>query len=87
MTRLTDGTKTVEITMSHWTGCGYSPDWSNDFFEVGGLEIADDDVTYIVTDVDYCVACAQDWGKGQWDGDDDAAPEEIESRCATVEFC
>lgn len=31
MIKLTDNTKTVEIEMNHWTGSGYTPDWSNDF--------------------------------------------------------
>lgn len=87
MTRLTDNTKTVEITMSHWGGSGYTPDWSNDFFEVGSLKIAGDGISYIVPNVDYCVSCAQDWGKGQWDGEEDADLEDISNRCVTVEMC
>lgn len=86
MTRLTDNTKTVEITMNNWTGNGYTPDWSNDFFEIGGLELTESGA-YIVPDVDYCVSCAQDWGNGRWDGDEDAAPEEIENRCVIIDFC
>lgn len=83
MIKLTDNAKTVKIEMTHWTGSGYTPDWSNDFFEVGGLEL-DENNAYIVPDVDYCVSCAQDWEKGRWDGDEDADPEEIENRCVTV---
>lgn len=86
MTRLTDNTKSVEITMSSWIGSGYTPDWSNDFFEVSGLELAEDGITYIVPNVDYCVSCAEDWGNGRWDGDEDADPEEIENRCVTIDI-
>lgn len=86
MTRLTDNAKTVDIAMTHWTGSGYSPDWSQDFFAVGGLELAEDGISYIVPDVDYCVSCAQDWENGCWDGDEDADPAEIENRCVTVEI-
>ena len=35
--RLTDGKRTVEITMQEWAGNEYTPDWSADFFEAGGL--------------------------------------------------
>lgn len=84
MTRLTDGKTTVDIEMSNWTGSGYTPDWSNDFFEVGGLEISDDGDAYIVPDVAYCISCAEDWENGRWDGDEDATPEEIENRCVTI---
>lgn len=84
MTKLTDGKKTVEITMANWTGTDYTPDWSDDFFEVGGLKLAEDCESYIVNDVDYCVSCAQDWEDGHWDGDEDADPDEIESRCVTI---
>lgn len=31
MTRLTDGTRTAEITINEWDGSEYTPDWSNDF--------------------------------------------------------
>lgn len=87
MTRLTDNTKTVEIAMCNWTGSGYTPDWSHDFFEVSGLQTAEDGTAYIVPDVYYCVSCAKAWEQGRWDGDEDVGPEEIETRCVTVEAC
>lgn len=33
--KMTDGKKTVEITMKVWNdfNTGYSPNWSNDFFQ------------------------------------------------------
>lgn len=86
MTRLTDNTKTVEITMTNWTGSGYTPDWSNDFFSVSSLTYNDVLDAYIVPDVDYCISTAEDWGNGRWDGDDEADPEEIENRCVTIDI-
>lgn len=61
MTRLTDGTRTVEITMQVWNGTQYSPDWSNDFFEIGSLPYDSDKNAYVVDDVDYCIDEASDW--------------------------
>ena len=37
--KMTDGTRTVEITMRKWTDHGYTPDFSNDFFDAGGLPL------------------------------------------------
>ena len=45
-------------------GNQYSPDWSNDFFEVGVLPYNEDADAYTVPDVDYCVDMANDWQKG-----------------------
>ena len=60
MTKLTDGKRTVGITMAIWTGSGYTPDWSNDFFDVGCLPMTDDGV-YVVQDVAFCIGEAEDW--------------------------
>lgn len=60
MTRLTDGTRTVEIEMARWNGTGFNPDWSMDFFEVGGLPYDEEADTYKVDDVDYCIDQAID---------------------------
>jgi len=60
MAKLTDGKRTVEIRMMVWTGNGYTPDWSNDFFDVGLLHMNDNDA-HIVEDVEYCIEQAQDW--------------------------
>jgi len=85
MTKLFDGKRMVGIEMQNWTGSGYTPDWSNDFFEVGGLERNEELDAYIVEDVDYCIEQAKAWEDGtdytdpEWD-----TPEEIESRCVTV---
>lgn len=60
MTRLTDGKKIVEITMNEWTGTGYTPDWSYDFFNVGSLPYDEEKNCYVVADVDYCIEQAKD---------------------------
>lgn len=67
MARLTDGKKTVDITMNEWTGSEYTPDWSNDFFQVGCLSRNEDLDAYIVPDVDYCIDQANDWKNGVGD--------------------
>lgn len=58
--RLTDGKKTVEITMTKWNGSGWDPDWSADFFDAGTLKYDQDKDAYVVDDVDYCVEQAED---------------------------
>lgn len=55
MTRLSDGKRVVEITMNEWTGTGYTPDWSNDFFNVGCLPYDEENDYYIVDDIEYCI--------------------------------
>ena len=60
---MTDGKKTVEITMKVWNdfNTGYSPDWSNDFFNAGILPYDEDEDFFIVDDVDYCIEQAEEW--------------------------
>lgn len=48
-------------------GDHYAPDFSNDFFEAGGLEYDKDKDAYIVEDVDYCIDYAMDWKNGTGD--------------------
>ena len=67
MVRLTDGNKTVEITMCVWNGSGYDPDWSEDFFSVGDLEYDEEKESRIVKDVDYCIEQAEDWKNSRGD--------------------
>lgn len=57
---ITDGKRTVEIRMMIWNGTGFSPDWSNDFFQAGLLP-CDDEGVHTVPSVDYCIDAAQDW--------------------------
>lgn len=59
--KITDGKKTVSIRMMVWEGSGYSPDWSQDFFEAGSLPYNEDTDTYTVDDVDYCIDQATEW--------------------------
>lgn len=61
MTKLQDGTRTIEIELKVWQGSGYSPDWSKDFFEVGNLPYNDETDAYTVEDVQYCIDQANDW--------------------------
>ena len=58
---ITDGKKKVKIRMMYWTGDGYTPDCSNDFFEAGGLPRDEETDAYLVDDVDYCIDQAKDW--------------------------
>ena len=60
MTRLSDGKRVVEITMNEWTGTGYTPDWSNDFFNVGCLPYDEENDYYIVDDIEYCIDQSKD---------------------------
>ena len=72
--KLTDGKRVVKITMRTWTGSDWGPDWSNDFFEAGGLPREDGGDVYRVDDLDYCIDQAQDWEKKQGDFRDDGEP-------------
>lgn len=90
MTKLTDGKKTVEITITSWDedACGYTPDCSADFFCVGLLELDEEKNAYIVPDVDYCIEQAQDFQHARgdfFDNRDDCDPAEIESREVWIE--
>ena len=80
MIKLYDEKRTVEITMREWDN-RYDEarlDWSNDFFEVGGLEYDEERDAYRVDDVDYCVESANDWRDAVGDFCDDVVPEYIE---------
>ena len=74
--KLTDGKRTVEILMMVWTGTGYSPDWSNDFFSAGELPCDENNDVHIVRDVDYCIEQAQDWRNQRGDYADDGCPDQ-----------
>ena len=74
MIRLIDNNKVVEISIREWDeeGSQYGPDWSADFFDVGGLETVDaPELAYIVDDVDYFIEYANDMvaGVGDFAGD------------------
>ena len=78
MTRLFDGERIAEITMIDWdkNTNEATPDWSADFFEVGGLEYDEEHNAYKVEDVDYCLEMAEDWSRADGDFFDDAVPED-----------
>ncbi len=74
MVRLIDNSKAVEISIREWDeeNTQYGPDWSADFFEVGGLKTVEvPELAYIVDDVDYCIEYANDMvaGVGDFAGD------------------
>lgn len=77
-TKLTDGKKTIKITMSTWAGNGWTPDWSADFFAVGGLHYDEDRDAYTVEDLSYCIEQAEDWKHSRGDYADDEPNENNE---------
>lgn len=78
MTRLTDGKKTIEISLVIFEGNGWTPDWSNDFFSVGSLPFDEEKQAYVVEDVDYCIEQALDWKNSVGDFADDEPNENNE---------
>lgn len=81
MVVLIDNNKAVEISIREWDEekPGYGPDWSADFFEVGGLETVDNpEIAYIVDDVDYCIEQANDMVAGEGDfAEDGPQPNQV----------
>ena len=65
--KLFDGNRMVAIEMQTWNGTGFNPDWSEDFFEAGGLPYNENIDAYTVPDVSYCIEQAEDWRTGQGD--------------------
>ncbi len=61
----TDGTKTVEITLTDANGI----DWTADFFQVGDLEMTEDGA-YIVEDTALLIEAIEDYkaGRGDYEG-------------------
>jgi len=67
-----DGSKAADVTIHEWNELdnSWTPDWSRDFFEAGGLEegyLEGVGSVYFVDDVDYCVEQAEDWENGSGD--------------------
>lgn len=81
MVVLVDNNKAVEISIREWDeeNTQYGPDWSVDFFEVGGLKTVDaPEHAYIVDDVDYCIEQANDMVAGEGDfAADDPQPNQV----------
>lgn len=73
---LTDGKKTVKITMHVWNEPNMSNDFSSDFFEAGGLDRDEETGAYIVQDIDYCIEQAENWRGRIGDFCDDDSGEE-----------
>lgn len=70
MIRLIDNNKAVEISIREWDeeSSQYGPDWAADFFEVGLLKpVEDEELTYVVDDVDYCIKQVDDMVAGEGD--------------------
>ena len=80
MTRLIDNNKAVEISIREWDeeNSQYGPDWSADFFEVGGLKtVSEPELAYIVDDVDYCIEYANDMVRGEGDFAGEPQPNQV----------
>ena len=59
--KITDGKLTLKITMKEKSlGKWLRGNYAFDFFECGGLK-QDDDGSYIVPDVNYCICQVLDW--------------------------
>ena len=93
--KLYDGKKLVEITMHLWDEreANMSPDFSNDFFEAGGLKHIEQLDAYLVDDVEYCIDQANDWANFSGDfapavvfGGEDEAEEEREKGLERMVF-
>ena len=67
MTKFTDGKQTISISMCVYENGNMSPDWEEDFFEVGSLPLEEKTETYIVDDVEYLIKQARDWERGEGD--------------------
>lgn len=63
MTKLYDGTRTIEIEMLEDS----FPDWSDEFYNIARLPYDDELGAYLVPDVDYCIDQAMDWQAGTGD--------------------
>ena len=84
MAMLTDGKRIADITMKVWNGNEWGPDWSDDFFEVGGLKHDDRLGAYEVEDVYYCIEQANDWKNSDGDFSDDATSPYDKDVCIEV---
>ena len=89
--KITDGKKTVEITMKIWDKA--RNEWkhagenlADDFFNVGVLPVNDDGV-YVVEDVEYCIDQANDWEQCTGDYCDDELGDDDERSVMVEEVC
>lgn len=73
--KMQDKTRKVKIELCVWDGNGYGPDFSQDFFEAGGLKHNDETDCYIVPDIEYCIDQANDMINHQGDFNDGEEPD------------
>lgn len=83
--KLTDGKRTVEITMAVWKGEEWGEDWSMDFFEAGNLECNEETNIYTVESVEECIEQANDWKNNTGDNADELEDFDPEDRLVNVE--
>ena len=78
-TRFTDGTgRTLEIEMKTWDGKHYTPDFENDFFNIGSLPYDEEADACKVDDVLYLFEQANDWKNAEGDFYGEEEPEGVE---------
>ena len=70
--------------MAIWKGSGWSPDWSDDFFEAGRLQYDAERDARIVKDTEYCIDYAMDWKNGVGDFYSDESTIDPEDRLVDV---
>lgn len=70
-TIFTDHRRTVSIELKDWEGDHWSPDWSADFYDAGGLPVIghQSGPVHEVSDVDYLLGYARDMIDGTGDFD------------------
>ncbi|MBQ6621933.1 MAG: helix-turn-helix domain-containing protein [Mogibacterium sp.] len=73
--RLTDGKRTIEITMREWDGVNWGQDIAGEFF--AGAELIDNDPYTALADIDYAIDNAKDWESHAGDYDDDDETERL----------
>lgn len=78
--KITDGKRTVEITIQRWNGSAYEPDWSYDYFDAGSLPYDEVKGAHIVPDVQYCIDMAngtdEEGARCRYDEYGDVVPDE-----------
>lgn len=65
--KITDGNKTINITMREWDRTGWGSDFANEFFADGHSVFDREREAYVVKDVAYCIEQAMDWKNGTGD--------------------
>ena len=73
--RLTDGKRTIEVTMREWDGTNWGQDIAGEFF--ADAELIDNDPYTALADIDYAIDNAKDWESHAGDYDDDDETERL----------